>query len=643
MRGAFALTLLLVGHGLAASVGPQPGAVSGDDGDASDAVVKEAKDVLISKSATLKSAVTIVDTVANLDEKLAEATAKSMSARQPTPAFELISRAYDVASGINEPDPVYELFVASAKIVCQVGEDMASVLADGKVEEGEELQASLTPMQAEMQSDIEVFLRSKVHPSSQTMADGQSSLITGLITGLWPMIAGSMVAAIWGGGRRGGGSSSEGWNFFSGVAFLSTFLTATIAFIGHAIVSWELFWRFWDEVGQYNELVAFLPDDCEKIISGRYMSYQDVFPTLMLAMFSLFDCILAGIISLNMVLAICGMQLWFCCCIKSPASCCAKFFWFIWNKCICCICITCWNSTVWCVTCKWVMYFATCVPCISAWKFFVSVLCGAFAGASILLLIVWLLLAGGVYILLAALSLTGVFVVCFAVSVAMHFITCGHQGSIDFGDFVLRAVARPLSSFKVLMAQNQMYEAIKVTVKDDLLGMEQDGTIPLLKGRPKMLPLGVSNPVFAFTLGSTALGLVSVMNLYVDTWMVQYINVISYKPSGEPVEVFQDLFPEGFGDVDLATDSQRMWTTANNIIKFAYFDCWALLPPVLEELLSFDQITSIFQSAGFSGSVPTLSAGYFLETVLQVRILSSLSAGFALGLHSNGMSDPWSA
>ena len=37
-----------------------------------------------------------------------------------------------------------------------------------------------------------------------------------------------------------------------------------------------------------------LPDDCQALLRGRFLSYADVFPTLMLAMYSLCDLVLSG-------------------------------------------------------------------------------------------------------------------------------------------------------------------------------------------------------------------------------------------------------------------------------------------------------------------------------------------------------------
>jgi hypothetical protein len=176
---------------------------------------------------------------------------------------------------------------------------------------------------------------------------------------------------------------------------------------------------------------------------------------------------------------------------------------------------------------------------------------------------------------------------------------------------------------------------------------EEDGYVPLLKGKPKWPPMAVTNPVFAFVLGIFALSIVAAMNSYVDTWATSYVAKvrhggsraqpaalmlalccshllrcragcrsdrwwpcawcqISYNEDGSIDTTVLDMMPPVGGYDAVWEGVWGAWASTNGIIRFAYIDAWPMLPPVLAELFSFDQVKNIWAQAGFSGSVPAL-------------------------------------
>lgn len=142
----------------------------------------EAQGVLDEVTGVVDDLNVIADTVTNLDTKLAEAAADAE--REPQEAWAVISKAYELAVGSHLPDPAYERFVTISKTVC--------VMSEAKM-----LNLTEHPFgDPKLKENIEMFVRTKIHSTKQTMADGQASLLTGLITGLWPLVAGAMLAAI---------------------------------------------------------------------------------------------------------------------------------------------------------------------------------------------------------------------------------------------------------------------------------------------------------------------------------------------------------------------------------------------------------------------------------------------------------------
>jgi len=281
------------------------------------------------------------------------------------------------------------------------------------------------------------------------------------------------------------------------------------------------------------------------------------------------------------------------------------------------------------------------------------------------ILLLWAILAGGVWFVAAFLLLGLLFLTCYSVAVLVAVITelpgirdchpgvhygaeitysdvssdrgvdpskiCSPEAMMAFGE---DAFSTPYATVKILFSNKtpaqRLIAVTERTINKDFLGKE-DGYVPLLKGKPKWPPMAVTNPVFAFVLGIFALSIVAAMNSYVDTWATSYVAKISYNEDGSIDTTVLDMMPPVGGYDAVWEGVWGAWASTNGIIRFAYIDAWPMLPPVLAELFSFDQVKNIWAQAGFSGSVPALTAAYFMEMVLQVRFLSSLFAGLALG------------
>ena len=130
--------------------------------------------------------------------------------------------------------------------------------------------------------------------------------------------------------------------------------------------------------------------------------------------------------------------------------------------------------------------------------------------------------------------------------------------------------------------------------------------MPLLKGKPEFPPLAVTNPIFAFTIGTLALLPVTTMNLYVDTWAGQYINAVAYNPDGSPNVALKEMT---LTEPTLEEKWAETWGSANSmmgILGFAYIDGWPMLTPVLQELFSFDALGDVWAEAGFEGDPPEM-------------------------------------
>ena len=396
-------------------------------------------------------------------------------------------------------------------------------------------------------SVVERFVRKNILPTRNTIVVAFATILSSLLAGVIPqLLVAIMMSAFLPGsesdlGSEGGDRGASGpakvceqANQWIGLILLLAM--GLLAFVPQVLASFFTLERcfvemrmFWDALDMNRE--------CNFILSTRFLSYHEVFSLLVLGCSCLFDLVLVFAM-LFVVIGKCVHCVFYtCCCIQCIGDfipgfrCCACTHCICYEGCRCwtcaCHCWTC-NLAVNCNFCTWLSFC-----CKGIWCPIGLCLAQIFA-------FLWISLAGFSVVALSLAVLAAVVTVSYVPAFIMSKLTCGRLGEASWSKFKNRATNEAAAS--VFSASDgspsavYKYEFLGIPAPEEGSDMQVDCceatmlSCHLLSCKScsefKPPPLGSSNLLFSFQLGTFLVVVVTLVEFFNQFILTVYLSAI---------------------------------------------------------------------------------------------------------------------
>jgi len=382
---------------------------------------------------------------------------------------------------------------------------------------------------------VERFVRRNILPTRNTIVMAFATIMAGLFASTLPDPFVTMVMSAFeppdaddgdgGDGGGGGGNSVLAALLFAKKIFwfvIAVFASIT-GLIAQLTSSFTTLNRCFQELVTFWSLL-FFNDDCNFLLSTRFLSYHEVFSLLVLGCVCLYDLILVisffGVICAKCCHCVCYV----CCCVQNICDCFCCRCWACTN-CICYEGCQCFHCLCHCCTgclCN------CCQFCGSCW---LALCCPIGLCIAQLVAFLWIALAGFSLVVLTYLVLGVLITAMYVVARATHLVSCGTRGSNDFKVYWAKAYGAARDSFAGMSSPSKScgslwaYEFLGRNPEND----EREGGC--LESPPSF---SASNTVFAFQLGTILVIIVAFAEFFNQFLFTAYLSRVDRTNDGLP-------------------------------------------------------------------------------------------------------------